>query len=77
MTRVFTIWLPRQERERAQAVLWLVSRWSGAFTPLLVVWVLTFVSWRRAFEMFGVLGVDLGGRVLLVVSRRSGRRIQR
>jgi len=56
LTRVFTIWLPRQERERAQAMLWLVSRWSGAFTPLLVVWVLSFVSWRRAFEMFGVLG---------------------
>ena len=56
LTRVFTIWLPRQERERAQAMLWLVSRWSGAFTPLLVVWVLSFVSWRRAFELFGVLG---------------------
>ena len=56
LTRVFTIWLPRNERERAQAMLWLVSRWSGALTPLLVVWVLSFVSWRRAFELFGVLG---------------------
>jgi ACS family glucarate transporter-like MFS transporter len=49
LTRVFTIWLPRVDRERAQATLWLVSRWSGAFTPLLVVWVLSYVSWRRAF----------------------------
>lgn len=57
LTRVFTTWLPFQERERAQATLWLVSRWSGALTPLVVVWVLSFMSWRRAFEMFGVLGV--------------------
>ena len=81
LTRVFTIWLPRQERERAQAMLWLVSRWSGAFTPLLVVWVLSFVSWRRAFELFGVLGAvwaiafywwyrDAPGRAS---SRESGR----
>ena len=56
LTRVFTIWLPRGERERAQATLWLVSRWSGALTPLIVVWILTFVSWRRAFEIFGVIG---------------------
>jgi len=57
LTRVFTTWLPFRERERAQASLWLVSRWSGALTPLLVVWVLTFVSWRNAFGLFGVLGV--------------------
>lgn len=57
LTRVFSIWLPRQDRERAQATLWLVSRWSGALTPLLVVWILSLVSWRRAFEIFGVLGV--------------------
>ena len=73
LTRVFSIWLPRQERERAQATLWLVSRWSGALTPLLVVWILSLVSWRRAFEIFGVHRRDLGARVLLVVPRRPGR----
>jgi MFS transporter, ACS family, glucarate transporter len=57
MTRVFTTWLPKKERERAQATLWLATRVTGAFTPLLVATVLTFVSWRRAFEIFGVLGV--------------------
>jgi len=57
LTRVFTIWLPKKERERAQATLWLASRWSGALTPLLVVTVLKFVTWRHAFEIFGVLGV--------------------
>ena len=57
LTRIFTLWLPQHERERAQAGLWLAARWGGAFTPLLVAWVLDFISWRHAFELFGVLGV--------------------
>jgi MFS family permease len=57
VTRVFTTWLPSRDRERAQATLWLSARWGGALTPLLVTWVLTYVSWRRAFEIFGVVGV--------------------
>jgi ACS family glucarate transporter-like MFS transporter len=57
ITRAFTTWLPSRERERAQAVLWLSARWGGAFTPLLVAYILDLVSWRRAFEIFGVLGI--------------------
>ena len=48
MTRIFTTWLPGRERERAQAILWLSSRWGGALTPLLVAYILQFMSWRRA-----------------------------
>jgi ACS family glucarate transporter-like MFS transporter len=50
-------WLPRSERTRAQGLLWMAARWGGAFTPLLVVWVLQFVSWRVAFVLFGLLGI--------------------
>lgn len=57
LTRVLTIWLPAGERERAQGFLWFAARWSGAFTPILVAIVLDYVSWRRAFELFGLLGV--------------------
>ena len=57
MTRVFTTWLPVKERERAQATLWLATRVSGAFTPLLVAVMITAIGWRRTFEVFGVLGV--------------------
>jgi ACS family glucarate transporter-like MFS transporter len=57
LTRVFTTWLPVQERERAQALLWLATRVSGAFTPLLVANLIAAVSWRRTFEIFGVIGV--------------------
>jgi MFS family permease len=58
ITKAFTTWLPKNERDRAQSVLWLAARWGGALTPLLVVGVLSVVSsWRRAFEIFGVLGL--------------------
>jgi MFS transporter, ACS family, glucarate transporter len=57
MTRIFTTWLPKTEREKAQATLWLATRWGGALTPLLIAYMLQFLSWRRAFEVLGVLGV--------------------
>lgn len=57
LTRVFTTWLPVRERERAQATLWLATRVSGAFTPLLVASLIAAVGWRRTFEICGVIGV--------------------
>jgi MFS family permease len=57
LTRAFTIWFPRRERDRAQAILWLSARWGGAFTPILVAYLLDYISWRRAFELFGAIGV--------------------
>jgi ACS family glucarate transporter-like MFS transporter len=56
LTRVFTTWLPVQERERAQALLWLATRISGAFTPVLVAILIQRIGWRRTFELFGVIG---------------------
>jgi MFS family permease len=57
LTRVFTTWLPVRERERAQATLWLATRLSGAFTPVLVATMIAAIGWRRTFEVFGLLGV--------------------
>jgi MFS transporter, ACS family, glucarate transporter len=57
LTRVFTTWLPVKERERAQATLWLATRVSGAFTPVLVALLIQVISWRRTFELFGLIGV--------------------
>jgi ACS family glucarate transporter-like MFS transporter len=56
MTKAFTTWLPHQERVRGQGIMWMSARWGGAFTPWLVFWVLQFVTWRRAFELFGAAG---------------------
>jgi len=41
LTKAFMIWLPSDERTRAQAIMWLSARWAGAFTPLLVIWVMS------------------------------------
>jgi MFS family permease len=59
LTRVLTSWLPKRERERAQANLWLASRWGGALTPLLLIFLLrqVHVSWRIAFTLFGLIGI--------------------
>jgi MFS family permease len=57
LTRAFMIWLPDRERTRAQGILWLSARWGGAFTPLLVIWVMTWLSWRNTFALFGLIGV--------------------
>jgi MFS family permease len=57
LTKAFTTWLPGDERVRAQGIMWMSARWGGAFTPLLVVLVFDYMSWRRAFEVFGLLGV--------------------
>jgi sugar phosphate permease len=57
MTRTLTTWLPVQERERAQAFVWLATRVSAAATPALVLWLIMTISWRRAFEVFGVMGI--------------------
>lgn len=57
ITKIFTIWLPARERVSAPGILWLSTRWGGAFTPALVAWVLTLVNWRSVFLLFGCLGV--------------------
>ena len=73
LTRVLTTWLPVKERERAQAVVWLATRLSGAFTPLLVALLI-----RRNRVAPDVRGLrrhrgDLGDPLLPVVPRRPER----
>jgi len=57
LTRAFSTWLPKKERTRAQAMMWMGARWGGAFTPLLVVLVMYFVNWKTAFQLFAILGL--------------------
>jgi MFS family permease len=57
LAKMFTNWLPGDERSRAVGIMWLSARWGGAFTPLLVVWVFSMMSWRHAFALFGALGI--------------------
>jgi MFS transporter, ACS family, glucarate transporter len=57
IARMFSIWLPQQERVRAQGIIWMFSRWGGAVTPLLMAGLFRYVDWRMAFAAFGCLGV--------------------
>jgi MFS family permease len=57
IARAFSIWLPQTERVRAQGIIWMSSRWGGAFTPLLVAFLFQYMDWRLAFAAFGCLGV--------------------
>jgi len=57
LTKAFSAWLPTRERTRAQALMWMGARWGGASAPLLVVFVMAFVSWRMAFLVFALLGI--------------------
>ena len=66
ITKAFTHWFPVSERVRAQGVLWLSARWGGAFTPLVVGWMLASggegkfglgLHYRWVFLIFGALGV--------------------
>jgi len=57
LTKALNVWLPRDERIRAQGIMWSFARWGGAFTPPLVVLAFHHMTWRWAFASFGVLGV--------------------
>lgn len=56
LTKAFSNWFKGQDRTRAQSLTWLAARWSGAFTPLVVVFALDYVTWRQSFVIFGSVG---------------------
>jgi MFS family permease len=60
LTRALHNWFPFTERGIAQGAVWFSGRLMGGLTP--VVWVLlvertSSVSWRGAFQLFGLVGV--------------------
>lgn len=66
ITKAFANWFPAVERVKAQGVLWLSARWGGAFTPLIVGWMLASggegkfglgLHYRWVFLIFGLLGL--------------------
>jgi ACS family glucarate transporter-like MFS transporter len=57
LTKMLSVWLPRQERVRAQALMWACTRWAGAVTPPIALLVITAFGWRWGFAFFGALGL--------------------
>lgn len=56
LTKMLAVWLPREERVKAQSLMWACTRWAGALTPPIVLLVINIAGWRGAFVFFGVLG---------------------
>lgn len=54
---VYARWLPERQRGRAFGAVVMAGPFAGALAQPLVTTLLGFVSWRRCFEIFGVIGV--------------------
>ena len=65
LTKAFSTWLPKRERTRAQALMWMGARWGGAFTPLLVVMRHGVRELAHGVSAFRHAGRGLGDRLLL------------
>ena len=55
ITRALATWLPREERVRAQGIVWLSARWGGSITRLVAVALLQFGSCRYGFGLSAAL----------------------
>jgi len=57
LTRAFGRWLPVRERGAAFGLTLMAAALGGALTQPLVVALLSHVSWRKAFPIFGSVGI--------------------
>jgi ACS family glucarate transporter-like MFS transporter len=57
LAKAFSIWLPRSERAHAEGWKTAIGRWGGAVSPLIVISLYRFMSWRQAFMVLGAVGL--------------------
>jgi MFS transporter, ACS family, glucarate transporter len=57
IARALRNWFPYGRRGMAQGMLWMFGRWGGAIAPILVGVFASWLGWRGAFWVFGILGV--------------------
>ena len=57
VARTFARWIPVRERGRVQGVFFAGAHLVGGLTPAVVLWLLTFMSWRAIFVTFGTVGL--------------------
>jgi len=55
--RTFSRWIPRTERGRVQGIFFAGAHLFGGATPIVVLWLLHFMSWRSIFVLFGLVGI--------------------
>ena len=54
--KTFSRWFPKSERGRAQGIFFMGAHGGGAYSPLLIAWMLTFLPWRMVFVVLGSVG---------------------
>ena len=57
VARTFSRWIPARERGRVQGIFFAGAHLVGGLTPSLVLFLLTFMSWRAIFVSFGAVGL--------------------
>ncbi|MEO7652327.1 MAG: MFS transporter [Bryobacteraceae bacterium] len=57
LAKVFSTWLPPNERPMAEGIKAASARLGAAFTPSLVVALYAYFTWRETFVIFGLIGV--------------------
>ena len=60
LARVFRTWLPPKERNVAEGIKAASARFGAAFTPALMAALYVYLSWRKVFALFGVVGLVWG-----------------
>ena len=55
--RVFSRWVPADERGRVQGVFFAGAHLAGGLTPGIVAWIALFLHWRIVFVLFGFIGL--------------------
>jgi len=59
--RVFSRWVPRQERGFVQGIFFAGAHLSGGLTPGLVIYLSQYLHWRAIFLVFGITGFAWAG----------------
>ena len=54
--RTLSRWFPSRERGTAQGIFFTGAHFGAAVTPIIVAGLLTLVSWRAVFAIFGCIG---------------------
>jgi MFS family permease len=54
--RTLARWFPFHDRAFAMGMIWMASRFGGAFAPLIIGYLMAVLGWREAFWILGVTG---------------------
>jgi MFS family permease len=57
LSRALSRWFPRDERSRANGIMWMGARSGGALAPPVAVAMMALIGWRHTFAVFGMVGL--------------------